>query len=67
MASGRVKVLQADAWSAKIAEAPFDAIHVGAAASKIPPILLKQLKVILNLYMAECYIDVNIFRLVVKC
>lgn len=33
-----------DGWKGAPEEAPFDAIHVGAAADKLPPELLDQLK-----------------------
>jgi protein-L-isoaspartate(D-aspartate) O-methyltransferase len=43
--SERVKFTQGDGTKGLEAEAPFDCIHVGAAAQKIPAPLLKQLKI----------------------
>lgn len=40
-----MEIRVADAWSDVQPEAPFDAIHVGAAAASIPPVLLDQLRV----------------------
>ena len=45
MTSGRARVVQGDGWRGYASMAPFDAIHVGAAASQIPRALLRQLKV----------------------
>jgi protein-L-isoaspartate(D-aspartate) O-methyltransferase len=42
--SGRVKVIIADGWAGLPAEAPFDCIHVGAAADSIPTALVQQLR-----------------------
>lgn len=42
--SGRVVLKVGDGWKGAPEEAPFDAIHVGAAADKLPPELLDQLK-----------------------
>lgn len=41
----RVDARLGDGWKGLPDEAPFDAIHVGAAATSVPPALLKQLKV----------------------
>jgi len=45
LVSGRVQLAVADGWQGWAADAPFSVIHVGAAASRIPPDLLRQLKV----------------------
>lgn len=42
---GVVKVQLGDGWKGMAEEAPFDAIHVGAAAEELPVELLQQLKV----------------------
>eukprot|EP01035_Chromulina_nebulosa_P018548 gene18548-24269_t len=43
--SGRVTALTGDGWAGYSKNAPYDCIHVGAAASEIPKQLLDQLKV----------------------
>ena len=43
--SGRLVYAVGDGWRGHEAGAPYDAIHVGAAASSIPKELLSQLKV----------------------
>lgn len=40
----RVKLIVANGWEGCPSEAPFDAIHVGAAAATLPRVLLRQLK-----------------------
>lgn len=45
MESGRVSFTLADGWKGYPEHAPFDAIHVGAAAEMLPKELVKQLKV----------------------
>nr|XP_006812306.1 PREDICTED: protein-L-isoaspartate(D-aspartate) O-methyltransferase-like isoform X1 [Saccoglossus kowalevskii] len=42
--SGRLKLLAGDGRKGFLEEAPFDAIHVGAAAEQVPQALLDQLK-----------------------
>jgi protein-L-isoaspartate(D-aspartate) O-methyltransferase len=42
--SGRVVVTLGDGWKGIPDEAPFDCIHVGAAAASIPDALVQQLK-----------------------
>jgi protein-L-isoaspartate(D-aspartate) O-methyltransferase len=42
--SGRITMKQGDGWAGLASEAPFDAIHVGAAAEEVPKALLSQLK-----------------------
>lgn len=44
LASGAVRLKCGDGWAGDPSHAPFDVIHVGAAASRVPPMLLKQLK-----------------------
>jgi len=41
----RVKILLGNGWEGCPSEAPFDAIHVGAAAATLPRNLLRQLKI----------------------
>jgi protein-L-isoaspartate(D-aspartate) O-methyltransferase len=43
--SERVKFIQGNGTKGLVSEAPFDCIHVGAAAQRIPAPLLKQLKI----------------------
>merc|ERR1719204_1877683 len=43
MDSGVVTVIQADGWKGYESEAPFNAIHVGAAAETMPEALVEQL------------------------
>jgi len=43
--SGRVVVSAGDGWKGLRAQAPFDVIHVGAAAASLPMALLAQMKV----------------------
>lgn len=45
LTSGMVRVALKDGWKGWKEEAPFDAIHVGAAADSLPEQLLNQLKV----------------------
>lgn len=42
--SGQLEVRQGDGWKGAPAEAPFDCIHVGAAAESFPDALVEQLK-----------------------
>lgn len=42
--SGKLKIIQGDGREGCAEHAPFDAIHVGAAAAEIPEKLLEQLK-----------------------
>jgi len=42
--SGRVVIKYGDGWKGDPENAPFDAIHVGAAAEELPEILVNQLK-----------------------
>jgi protein-L-isoaspartate(D-aspartate) O-methyltransferase len=42
--NGRVSIHGGDGWQGFPSEAPFDAIHVGAAADTVPEKLLEQLK-----------------------
>ena len=42
--SGRVQIVLGDGWQGHAAAAPYDCIHVGAAASRVPPELVRQLK-----------------------
>jgi len=42
--SGILKLVTGDGWKGMESEAPFDAIHVGAAAANIPMALLDQLR-----------------------
>ena len=42
--SGRVQVVLGDGWQGHAATAPFDCIHVGAAAARVPEALVQQLK-----------------------
>ncbi|KAL4521076.1 hypothetical protein Ndes2437A_g05021 [Nannochloris sp. 'desiccata'] len=42
--SGILKLVTGDGWEGMPSEAPFDAIHVGAAAANIPTALVDQLK-----------------------
>jgi len=44
LAEGRVVLKVGDGWKGDISNAPFDAIHVGAAADKVPNALVEQLK-----------------------
>lgn len=44
LSEGKLKIIQGDGRLGCEEYAPYDAIHVGAAASKIPDNLLKQLK-----------------------
>jgi len=44
LSSGRVKILEGDGWEGYPPGAPYDAIHVGAAAESIPQALIDQLK-----------------------
>ena len=43
--SGRVRLLVGDGWQGVSESAPFDAIHVGAAAASLPLQLVQQLRV----------------------
>eukprot|EP01097_Dermamoeba_algensis_P011860 TRINITY_DN9345_c0_g1_i1.p1 TRINITY_DN9345_c0_g1~~TRINITY_DN9345_c0_g1_i1.p1 ORF type:complete len:222 (-),score=43.41 TRINITY_DN9345_c0_g1_i1:114-779(-) len=43
--SGRVHIQVGDGWKGLPEQGPFDAIHVGAAASEIPTALVEQLRV----------------------
>lgn len=43
--SGRLTILKGDGWKGLPNEAPFDSIHIGAAASSIPLCTVMQLKV----------------------
>jgi protein-L-isoaspartate(D-aspartate) O-methyltransferase len=43
--SGRIKLLVGNGWEGYPEEGPYNVIHVGAAASKMPQDLLNQLKV----------------------
>ncbi len=43
--SKRIQLAVADGWSGLKSAGPFDAIHVGAAANKIPHTLVEQLKI----------------------
>lgn len=43
--SGRIVFVTADGTKGLPGQSPFDRIHVGAAANKIPPVLLKQLSI----------------------
>ncbi len=40
----RLHLRVCDGWAGCAAEAPFDAIHVGAAAAEVPPALVDQLR-----------------------
>ncbi|KAF4663835.1 hypothetical protein FOL47_005544 [Perkinsus chesapeaki] len=42
--SGRLKLLQSDGWAGYEPKAPYDAIHVGAAAESVPKALVEQMK-----------------------
>ena len=42
--NGHVRLEVGDGWQGSAADAPFDAIHVGAAAAKVPEALTAQLK-----------------------
>mmetsp|Transcript_9176 Transcript_9176/g.12814 ORF Transcript_9176/g.12814 Transcript_9176/m.12814 type:complete len:195 (+) Transcript_9176:644-1228(+) len=42
--SGNLEILKGDGWAGYSKEAPYDAIHVGAAAASIPEELVGQLK-----------------------
>ena len=42
--SGRVQIVLGDGWKGHAAAAPFDCIHVGAAAAHVPQALVQQLK-----------------------
>ncbi|KAL6054631.1 Protein-L-isoaspartate O-methyltransferase 2 [Balamuthia mandrillaris] len=42
--SGRVDLKEGDGWTGEPADAPFDCIHVGAAAATLPEALVQQLK-----------------------
>lgn len=42
--SGNIVIEASDGWSGRPCDAPYDAIHVGAAASKVPDALVEQLK-----------------------
>ncbi|KAF4665623.1 hypothetical protein FOZ61_010736 [Perkinsus olseni] len=44
LASNRLELVEGDGWSGYEAEAPYDAIHVGAAAESVPKALVDQLK-----------------------
>jgi protein-L-isoaspartate(D-aspartate) O-methyltransferase len=45
LVSGRLSFSISDGWEGYESRAPYDAIHVGAAASSLPEELIKQLKV----------------------
>jgi len=45
LSSGELSFLVADGWAGLPEKAPFDAIHVGAAAEQLPEKLMQQLKV----------------------
>ena len=45
MESGKIKIICGDGRLGYIDEAPYDAIHVGAAANEIPIELIEQLKI----------------------
>lgn len=42
--SGVLRLVVGDGWKGLVNDAPFDAIHVGAAAASVPPALTEQLK-----------------------
>ena len=42
--SGLVQIVLGDGWQGHAASAPFDCIHVGAAAARVPRALVEQLK-----------------------
>ena len=42
--SGVIRLVVGDGWKGMPSDAPFDAIHVGAAAVNVPPALTEQLK-----------------------
>jgi len=42
--SGALEIKEGDGWAGDTKNAPFDAIHVGAAASSVPDSLVSQLK-----------------------
>jgi len=42
--SGNLQIKKADGWKGDPSNAPYDAIHVGAAAISVPAALLEQLK-----------------------
>ena len=42
--SGRVQIVLGDGWQGHAAMAPYDCIHVGAAAARVPQALVQQLK-----------------------
>ena len=42
--SGRCSIMQGDGYQGLLSEAPFDLIHVGAAAPELPQALIQQLK-----------------------
>ena len=42
---GKIKIISGDGRLGYIDEAPYDVIHVGAAAKEVPTQLLKQLKI----------------------
>jgi len=44
LASGNLQIKRADGWKGDPQNAPFDAIHVGAAAVSVPEALIEQLK-----------------------
>eukprot|EP00062_Callorhinchus_milii_P020966 gi/632977195/ref/XP_007905213.1/ PREDICTED: protein-L-isoaspartate(D-aspartate) O-methyltransferase-like [Callorhinchus milii] len=44
LSSGRAKLIAGDGWLGYLEDAPYDAIHVGAAAPTVPPALIQQLK-----------------------
>ncbi len=44
ISTGIVEISVGDGWRGLPEHAPFDAIHVGAAASEIPPELMKQVR-----------------------
>jgi protein-L-isoaspartate(D-aspartate) O-methyltransferase len=45
LTEGRLSYSLSDGWTGYEPKAPYDAIHVGAAASNLPEDLIKQLKV----------------------
>jgi len=44
ISSGKLTIKYGDGWKGDLSNAPFDAIHVGAAADKLPQALIDQLK-----------------------
>jgi len=44
LSSGNLKIKKGDGWKGEEKDAPYDAIHVGAAADAVPEALIQQLK-----------------------